>query len=250
MNDEVLTERHGQSLVITMNRPTVRNAIDHALADALLQAIERLDADDDARVGVLTGAGGAFCSGVDLSAVATRGRPSHIRQFLEAGSRKPLIAAVEGAAAAGGLELALACDLIVAARGSRLGIPEVRVGQIAAGGALMRLPARMPYGLAMEMALTGELLSGERAYACGLVQRLTDDGAALSVALGLAEQIGANAPLSVAASKQLVRRAHGLTEPAYWRMQADHTPAVFASDDAREGPRAFVERRPPRWSGR
>jgi enoyl-CoA hydratase len=250
MSDEVLSERHGKTLVITMNRPAARNAINHALADQLIEAMARLDADDTLAVGVLTGAGGAFCAGVDLKAVAEHGRPSHVRRVMEDGSTKPLIAAVEGAAVAGGLELALACDLLVAGRGARFGIPEARVGLVAAGGALARLPVRMSYGMAMEMALTGRLISAEEALEHRLVQQVVETGGALAAACAMAESISVNAPLSVRASKQLIRRGIGLTEPEYWAMQADHAPAVFASDDAKEGPRSFAARRPPVWAGR
>lgn len=250
MSDEVHTERHGRVLLITMNRPECRNAINRALADQLLAAIETLDNDESVSAGVLAGAGGAFCSGVDLKAMAVEGRPSHIRRFLEPGSAKPLLAAVEGVAVAGGLELALACDLIVAARGARFGIPEVAVGLIAAGGALARLPARLPYGMAMEVALTGALFTAEEAFEHGLVRRLVDPGAAVPTAMGIAGRIAANAPLSVLATKRLIRSAQGCTDSEYWNMQPDIALPVLESQDAKEGARAFAEKRAPVWTGR
>ena len=163
MADEVLTERRDRVLLITLNRPKARNAVNTALARALTAAIEELDGDDGLTAGVLTGAGGGFCAGMDLKAFATEGAPKGFDEFLRYGAKKPLIAAIEGFAVAGGLEIALTCDLLVAAKGVKLGIPEVGVGLFAAGGALMRLPRLVPYGVAMEMALTGDPITAEKA---------------------------------------------------------------------------------------
>jgi enoyl-CoA hydratase len=250
MADEVLSERRGRVLLITLNRPESRNAINTGLAEGVLRAVEELDGDASLAAGVLTGAGAGFCSGMDLKAFAAGGIPEGFTPFLANGSSKPLIAAIEGFAVAGGLEVALTCDLLVASRGARLGIPEVKVGLFAAGGALLRLQRRGGYGIAMEMALTGEPIAAEDAHACGLVSRLAEPGHAVEVALDIAERIAANAPLAVAASKRLIRESQGLTEPAFWELQRPLVLPVFTSQDAEEGPRAFAEKRPPVWTGR
>ena len=250
MADEVLSEVRGRVLLITLNRPAARNAIDSALAQGLLAAVERLDEDDSLTAGVLTGAGRGFCAGMDLKAFATDGPPRGFDTFLERGSAKPLIAAIEGFALAGGLELALSCDLLVAARGVRLGIPEVAVGLFAAGGALVRLPRRLPYGVAMEMALTAQPISAEQALEYGLIARLAEPGEAVDRALELAELIAKNAPLAVAASKQLIRESQGRTEEEYAKLQRPLAAKIFKSEDAKEGPLAFVQKRSPNWQGR
>lgn len=250
MADEILTETHGRVRLITMNRPEARNSINNALGEALVAAIAELDSDDDLTAGVLTGAGGGFSAGMDLKAFATEGVPKSFGQFLQAGSKKPLIAAVEGFALAGGLEIALTCDLIVAAKGVKLGIPEVNKGLVAAGGGLFRLPARVPYGVAMELALTSDPITAEEAKDLGLVARLAEPGKAAEVALELAERIARNAPLAVAASKQIIRQTRGKSEDEAWALQTPLVGKVFKSEDAKEGPRAFAEKRDPKWSGR
>jgi len=250
MADEVLIETHGRVRLITMNRPKARNAVDSALGQALVAAIEDLDDDDGITAAVLTGAGGGFSAGMDLKAFAREGPPKGFSQFLQNGSRKPLIAAIEGFALAGGLEIALTCDLIVAANRVKLGIPEVNKGLFAAGGALFRLPRRLPYGTAMEMALTSEPITAEEAYERGLVVRLAEPGKAVDVALEMADRIAQNAPLAVAASKQILRDSCGLTEVDCWALQAPLMKRVFTSEDAKEGPRAFAEKRDPKWTGR
>jgi enoyl-CoA hydratase len=249
-NDAVLTEVRGRVLLITLNRPEAMNAINTDLAQGLVAAVDRLDGDDGLTAGVLTGAGRGFCAGMDLKAFAASGPPKGFDAFIRNGARKPLIAAVEGFALAGGLEVALTCDLLVAAKGIKLGIPEVGVGLFAAGGALLRLPRRVPYGVAMEMALTADPITAEQGLAYGLVTRLAERGEAATVALALAERIARNAPLSVAASKQVLRETQGRTEEEFWDLQAPLVRTVFSSDDAKEGPRAFAEKRPPNWSGR
>jgi enoyl-CoA hydratase len=246
----VLTEQRDRVLLITLNRPEAMNSINSALGGALLEAIGRLDTDDGLSVGVITGSGRGFSSGMDLKAFLTEGMPTGFMEFLRDGSRKPLIAAIEGFALAGGLEVALTCDLLVAAKGAKLGIPEAKVGLFAAGGGLMRLPRRVPYGLAMELALTGEPILAEQAFDVGLVSRLAEAGEAVGAALGLAERIARNAPLSTSASKLLIREASGRTEAEFWSFQAEHVKAVFMSRDAQEGPRAFAEKREPNWTGR
>jgi enoyl-CoA hydratase len=249
MADEVLTERRDRVLVITLNRPEARNAINTALAQALTAAIEELDSDDGLTAGVLTGAGGGFSAGMDLKAFATEGPPKGFDDFLRKGAKKPLIAAIEGFAVAGGLEIAVTCDLLVAASGVKLGIPEVGVGLFAAGGALMRLPRLVPYGVAMEMALTGDPITAEKALEYGLVARVTEPGKAVDEAIALASRIAKNAPLSVAASKQLIVDSFGRTEEEFWEHQLPQLREVFASDDAKEGPRSFAEKRAPKWTG-
>jgi enoyl-CoA hydratase len=249
MADEVLTERRDRVLVITLNRPKARNAINTALAEALIAAIEELDNDAGLTAGVLTGAGGGFSAGMDLKAFATEGPPKGFDQFLRNGAKKPLIAAIEGFAVAGGLEIALTCDLLVAAKGVKLGIPEVGVGLFAAGGALMRLPRLVPYGVAMEMALTGDPILAEKALEWGLVARVTEPGKAIDEAIALATRIAQNAPLSVAASKQAIVDSFGRTEEEFWKHQIPALQKVFASNDAKEGPRAFAEKRAPKWTG-
>jgi enoyl-CoA hydratase len=250
MANEIVTETHGRVRLITLNRPEARNAVNSALGLALVAAIEELDSDDGLTAGVLTGAGRGFSAGMDLKAFASEGPPKGFNQFLVNGSQKPLIAAVEGFALAGGLEIALTCDLIVAARGVKLGIPEVNKGLFAAGGGLFRLPARVPYGVAMEMALTSDPVLAEQAHELGLVSRLAEPGKAAEVALELAERIAQNAPLAVAASKQIIRRTRGLSEDDAWALQGPLVGKVFTSQDAKEGPRAFAEKRPPKWTGR
>ena len=250
MADEVLTERRGRVLLITLNRPDARNAINRELADALIGAVEELDDDEGLTAAVVTGAGRGFCSGMDLKAFAAGGPPKRLPRFLQDGAAKPMIAAVEGFAMAGGLELALVCDLLVAAKGAKLGIPEAGVGLFAAGGGLLRLPQRVPYGVAMEMALTADPITAEQGFEYGLVTRLAEPGQAVDVALGLAERIARNAPLAVATSKRLIRATQGCTEEEFWALQKPQIPGVFGSEDAKEGPRAFAEKRAPVWSGR
>lgn len=245
----VLTEVRDRVLLITLNRPDAMNAINTDLAQGLLAAIEQLDGDDGLTAGVLTGAGRGFCSGMDLKAFAAGGPPKGFDRFLRNGSRKPLIAAIEGFALAGGLEVALTCDLLVAAEGVKIGIPEAGVGLFAAGGALLRLPRRLPYAVAMEMALTADPITAEDAKSYGLVSRVAEKGTTVDVALALAERIARNAPLSVAVSKQMIEAQAGITEEAFWELQAPHLATVFLSNDAKEGPAAFAEKRAPNWSG-
>src|SRR5687768_11132985 len=206
----VLTERRGSGLLITLNRPDARNAVNLALAEGIAGALDELDADRELTVGVLTGAGSGFCAGMDLKAFVAGQRPwvgdRGFAGIVQRASRKPLVAAVEGFAVAGGLEVALACDLIVASRGAKLGIPEVKRSLVAAAGALLRLPRRMPYGLAMELALTGDPITAERAYELGVVNRLTDPGGAVDAALELAETIARNGPLAVEATKAILQQ--------------------------------------------
>jgi enoyl-CoA hydratase len=253
-NDAVLTERRGRVLLITINRPDQRNAVNAAVATGIAAALDELDADPELSVGLITGAGKGFCAGMDLKAFVAGERP-HVegRGFAGITQRaadKPLIAAVEGFAVAGGLEVALACDVIVASRGARLGIPEVKRSLVAAGGALLRLPRSLPRNVAMELALTGDPIEADRAYELGLVNRLAEPGEALTDALELAETIAANAPLALAATKRIMVESGDWPDSEFFeRQQAIYEP-VFNSEDAREGATAFAERRDPVWRGR
>ncbi len=224
------------------------------MAEAIAAALDRLDAEDDLRIGIVTGAGGTFCAGMDLKAFVTGERPwAGDRGFAgitQRAAQKPLIAAVEGFALAGGFEIALSCDLIVAARDARFGIPEVKRGLVAAAGGLFRLPQRIPYHLAMELALTGDPIGAERAAEIGIVNRLVEPGTALAGAQELAGQIVRNAPLALAASKQVVQRAREWTEAEAWDKQGQIAGGVFGSEDAQEGAKAFAEKREPVWKAR
>jgi enoyl-CoA hydratase len=240
---------------ITLNRPEVRNAVDRRLAEAMAAALDALDGDAELGVGVITGAGKGFCAGMDLKAFAATGdRPwAGDRGFagiVRRPSEKPLIAAVEGFAVAGGLEIALACDLIVAAKGAKLGVPEAKRSLVAAGGALRRLPRRLPAGVAKELALTGDPISAERGYELGLVNRLAEPGHALDVALELAASVGANGPLALIASKAILDQQWSWDDAEFWDRQAKIADPVQTSQDAREGALAFTEKREPRWQGR
>lgn len=248
-NPSVLIERRARVLVITLNRPDAMNAINGSLAAGLWTAVEALNDDASLTAGVLTGAGRGFCSGMDLKAFSEGVDIGPLLRFVEHGSEKPLIGAIEGFALAGGLEIALTCDLLVAARGATLGIPEVKVGLFAGAGGLMRLPSRVGYGRAMEMAITGDPITAERAADLGLVTRLVEPGEAVEAAVALASRVAQNAPLAVAASKQLIRATQGVTEEEFWSLQRTYQMRVFTSKDAREGPRAFAEKRAPNWTG-
>jgi enoyl-CoA hydratase len=254
MSDEVIVERDGGVLTITLNRPQVRNAINAAVAQAVAAAIAELDASAELSAAVLTGAGGTFCAGMDLKAFLAGERPSvpggGFAGFVERPPAKPIIAAVEGAAVAGGFEIALACDLIVAAEDARFGLPEVKRGLVAAGGGLLRLSRHVPYHLAVEWALTGDYVSAEQARAAGLVSRVTRPGEALAQAAELAGRIAANGPLAVAATKRILAECTEWPAAEAFARQAEINEPVRSSADAREGARAFVEKRPPRWQGR
>ncbi|MBM4791282.1 crotonase/enoyl-CoA hydratase family protein [Streptomyces sioyaensis] len=251
---DVQTQRLGATLLITINRPQARNAVNASVAAHLASALDELEADPELRVGVLTGAGGTFSAGMDLKA-SLGGESSDIpgRGFggvAEAERSKPLIAAVEGWALGGGLELALACDLIVAAEDAHLGLPEVKRGLIAGGGGVIRLPKRIPYHLAMELLLTGEPLSAPRAAELGLVNRVAPAGGTVTAALQLAEQLAANAPLALAAVRTVTRAADGAPEADAFAAQRSVLERLLSSADVREGMTAFAERRAPRWTGK
>ncbi|RFU21510.1 crotonase/enoyl-CoA hydratase family protein [Geodermatophilus marinus] len=254
MADEVRVERRDGVMVITINRPEARNALDRAVAEGVAAAVDELDASDELRVGVLTGAGGTFSSGMDLKAFLRGETPAIEGRGLcgitQAPPRKPLIAAVEGWALAGGFELVLACDLVVAAGTARFGVPEVKRSLVAAGGAALALPSRVPTNLALELLLTGDPVDAHRAAAMGLVNRVTAEGGALEGARELAATIAANGPLAVAATKAVARGARDWPAEERWARQGELVGPVFASEDAREGATAFAEKRAPVWRGR
>lgn len=249
---EVVLEQRDRILIITINRPKAKNAVNAAVSRGLADAMDRLDGDAGLSVGILTGAGGSFSAGMDLKAFA-RGENVVVEGrgmgFTERPPSKPLIAAVEGYALAGGTELALAADLIVASKDSAFGIPEVKRGLVAGGGGLLRLPQRIPYAVAMELALTGDNLSAERAHALGMVNVLADAGTTLEAAIALAERITANGPLAVAATKRIITESRGWSPESMFAEQMKILMPVFASNDAKEGAIAFAEKRPPRWTG-
>src|SRR5437660_667062 len=252
--EPVISERRGNVLLITLNRPEVRNAVNAALAAGVAGALDELDDDPSLSVGVLRGTGGFFCAGMDLGAFVKGESPwfgdRGFAGIAQRASRKPLIAAIEGFAVAGGMEIALACDLIVAAKGAKLGIPEATRSLVAAGGALLRLPRRMPYHVVMELALTGEVQPAERFHHFGVVNRLAEPGGAVEVALELAEQLAKNGPLALAASKRILQEQFDWSSAEMWERQGAISGPVFTSEDAKEGAAAFKEKREPAWKGR
>ncbi|HJX45133.1 MAG TPA: crotonase/enoyl-CoA hydratase family protein [Geodermatophilus sp.] len=254
MSTGVRVERDGAVLVVTIDRPQAKNAINTATAEGIGAAMEQLDTDDSLFVGVLTGAGGVFSAGMDLKAFLAGEKP-HVpgRGFaglVERPPAKPLIAAVEGPALAGGFEIALACDLIVAGEGASFGLPEVRRGLLAGGGGLLRLPRKAGLPRATEWALTGDRISAADAYAAGVVNRLVPAGQALEAALELALQIAGNGPLAVQGTKRILSEGQSWpAEEAFARQWEVYAP-IRASEDAKEGARAFTEKRAPVWRGR
>ncbi|MGI4815334.1 MAG: crotonase/enoyl-CoA hydratase family protein [Janthinobacterium lividum] len=255
MTSSLKLETRDGVLIMTLDRPQARNAIDFELAKEIAAAVDELDSRDDLRLGILTGAGGTFCAGMDLKSFLA-GKPRAIvagRGFgglTEAPPRKTLIAAIEGFALAGGFELALSCDLLVASREAKFGLPEVKRGLVAAAGGLVRLPRRLPFHIAMELALTGDMITAERAHSYGLINRLVDAGGALDAALELAKSITANGPLAVAVSKRVIVESADWASSEMFAKQGAITAPVFASADAREGAAAFAEKRPPKWTGK
>lgn len=248
-------EKKGRVAIITLNRPEARNAVSGELAQALEGAIDKLEADDDAWVGILAGNGPVFCAGADLKAVAT-GKANlgtsrgGFGGFVTLERTKPIIAAVEGPAVAGGCELVLACDLVVASSNAAFGLPEVKRSLVAMAGGTTRLPKRVPQNIAMEMALTGDTITAERAHQHGLVNILCESGEAISKAMDLAERINANAPLAVRATRQAVSQGAMVSDDEGIRIAVELFKPVASSEDAKEGPLAFVEKRLPEWKAR
>ncbi len=254
MPDEVLTETRAGVLVITINRPEAKNAVNAAVATGVAAALDELDASDALRVGVLTGAGGTFCAGMDLKAFLKGESPvvegRGLAGVTQRPPRKPLIAAVEGWALAGGFEIMLACDLVVAASSARFGVPEVKRGLVAGAGAALRLPERVPLPIALELLLTGDPIGAERAADLGLVNRITAEGDALDGALELAAKIAANGPLAVEVTRRIARSSRDWSAEEGWAQQDALMGPVFLSEDAQEGAKAFAEKRTPVWKGR
>ena len=253
MSDEVIVERRGRTLVITINRPDARNAVNLAVSQGLADAMDELDGSPELSVAILTGAGGNFCAGMDLKAFAAGEVPSIPGRgmgFTEKPPVKPIIAAVEGYALAGGTELVLATDLVVASKTAKFGIPEVKRGLVAAGGGLLRLPDRIPYQKALELALTGDRFTAEEAAGYGFVNIVAEPGEALNKALELAERITANGPLAVATTKEVIVKSRGWSEQEMWKKQMELIMPVFGSKDAQEGAVAFAEKRKPNWTGK
>lgn len=254
MSDEVLTRFEDGVGVVTINRPAARNAVNRAVSLALASAVDELEQRSDIVVAVLTGAEGTFSAGMDLKAflageeVVLPGRG--FGGICERPPRKPVIAAVEGWALAGGCEMALSCDLIVAAEDAKFGLPEVKRSLVAVAGGLLRLPRRIPPAIAMQLALTGDPLAAPDAHRLGLVNVITEPGGALAGALELAGRIRANGPLAVAATKEILAKAQDWTLSEGFAGQMSIAGPVFSSDDAREGALAFAETRPPVWRGR
>lgn len=254
MSEFVRTERHDRTLVITIDRADVRNAVTHAVSLDMASALDSLDDDPGLTVGIITGAGGTFCAGMDLKAFAATGQRPEVdgRGFAaitEAPPAKPIIAAVEGYALAGGFEMALACDMIVAAETAQFGLPEVTRGLVAGAGGVLRLPERMPRQIAMEVALTGRRMSAEEAHRWGLVNRLVPEGDALTEALSLAAEIARNGPLGVQATKRIIADSPSWPPGERFDLQRPIVDEVLASNDAHEGAAAFGERREPNWTG-
>jgi enoyl-CoA hydratase len=255
MNEQpaVLIDRRDRVLIVTINRPDQRNAVNMDVASLIAEAMDTLDADPELAVAILTGAGKGFCSGMDLKAFANGQRPyigdRGFGGITQRSAEKPLIAAIEGFALAGGLEIALACDLIVAARGAKLGLPEAKRSIVPASGGLLRLPRLLPRGIAFELALTGESITAERAHELGMINRLCEPGAALAAGLELATTLAANGPLAVAAIKRILVQSPNWSDSEFFMQQAKISEPVLNSEDAREGALAFAERRAPVWRG-
>lgn len=252
---EIKTESHGPVALIRLNRPDTRNAVTVTMMDELVSAMARIEADDAIQVVVLTGAGKVFCAGMDLAAFAAGERPGltdphGFAGFVNAPRRKPVIAAVNGGAHAGGFEIMLACDLAIAADGALFSLPEVKRGLVAAGGGAHRLPRRIPPAVAVEMLLTGDPITSDRALALGLVSQVVPATDLVSAALTLANRIAVNAPGAVLETLALARRAMAVDEAALWAMNVAIWSRIDGSDDALEGARAFKEKRSPRWTGR
>ena len=253
MSDEVLYSTEDGVAVITINRPKAKNAVNASVAGQIAEALDDLDSRSDLTVGIITGAGGTFCAGMDLKAFMKGEVPvvegRGFGGFAEAPPKKPLIAAVEGHALAGGFEAVLACDLVVAAEGAEFGIPEVKRGLVAGAGGLLRLQHRIPRNLASEFALTGEFVGAQRLADLGLVNRVTGNGGALEGAKELATSISANGPLAVRVSKEIMAASDDWSTAEMWDKQNELAGPVFVSHDAMEGAAAFAEKRAPDWKG-
>tara|TARA_R110001583_G_scaffold1893_2_gene14419 strand:- start:361 stop:1125 length:765 start_codon:yes stop_codon:yes gene_type:complete len=254
MSDEVLVSVEDGVMLITLNRPKAKNSVNLAVAKGVAAAMDELDSNDSIRCAIITGADNTFCAGMDLKAFVTGEMPvipgRGFAGLVEAPPKKPLIAAVEGYALAGGFEIAITCDLVVAASNAKFGIPEVKRGLAAAAGGLMRLPRQIPSRIAKEMALTGEFIDAARGYELGLINRVVEPGSALEGAKVMAKLIAANGPLAVIKSKQVIDESQDWTNENMYTKQTEVVNAVFTSHDAIEGATAFAEKRAPNWQGK
>ncbi len=254
MSDEVLVSVEDGVMLITLNRPKAKNSVNLAVAKGVAAAMDELDSNDSIRCAIITGADNTFCAGMDLKAFVTGEMPvipcRGFAGLVEAPPKKPLIAAVEGYALAGGFEIAITCDLVVAASNAKFGIPEVKRGLAAAAGGLMRLPRQIPSRIAKEMALTGEFIDAARGYELGLINRVVEPGSALEGAKAMAKLIAANGPLAVIKSKQVIDESQDWSNENMYTKQTEVVNAVFTSHDAIEGATAFAEKRAPNWQGK
>jgi enoyl-CoA hydratase len=254
VSDAVLVEQRGNVLLITINRPEAKNALNADVARGVAEAVDRLDADPELRCGVLTGAGGTFSAGMDLKAFLAGETPlvgdRGLCGITAAPPKTPLVAAVEGWALAGGFELMLACDLVVASTAAKFGVPEVKRGLVAGAGGAFLLAQRIPRAVALELLLTGDPFDADKAERVGLINKLVEPGTAVQAACELAETIAANGPLAVATTKAVALDGAGWSPGEGDKAQARYLSPVFRSEDAREGARAFAERRAPVWQGR
>jgi enoyl-CoA hydratase len=256
LSEAVTFQVRGHYAVITINRPEARNAVNGAVASGIEAGIDRLEETDDLWVGIIAGTPPVFCAGADLkeinsgNAAALATKRGGFGGITTREREKPVIAAVDGPALAGGTEITLACDLIVASRSATFGIPEVKRSLVAAAGGLFRLPRKIPFNIAMEAALTGDPISAEFAHQHGLVNVLCDDGQALDKAMELADRICANAPVAVRETRKVVLHATMADDEVGWRMSAEGMAKAMASEDMKEGLTAFIEKRKPNWTGR
>ncbi len=254
MSEEVLVDVADGVMTVTLNRPKAKNAVNLAVAKGIAAAMDELDSNGEIHVAILTGADGTFCSGMDLKAFVSGELPQiegrGFAGIAESQPRKPLIAAIEGYALAGGLEVAISCDLIVSADNAKFGIPEVKRGLAAGAGGLMKLPRQIPSRIALELALVGDFIDAKRAYELGLINEIVPAGTALEAAKALAAKIAANGPLAVAVSKQIVVESGDWSQEEMWSKQAELINPVFVSEDAIEGSVAFAEKRAPNWKGK
>lgn len=249
-------EVRGHTALLTINRPEARNAVNAAVASGIEEAIDRLEADDDVWIAVLAGAGPVFCAGADLKEIATGNagglntKRGGFGGIVSRERTKPIIAAVDGPALAGGTEIVLSCDLVVASHSARFGVPEVKRSLVAAAGGLFRLAQKLPTNVATELVLTGDPIDAGRAHHFGLVNVLCEDGSALEAALELAGRIEANAPLAVRESLAVLGASRGADDATGFRLSSEAFARLVATEDYAEGPKAFIEKRAPQWKGR
>jgi enoyl-CoA hydratase len=256
LTEAVTFDVRGHYAIITINRPQARNAVNGAVANGIEAGIDRLEEDDDLWVGIVTGVPPVFCAGADLKEInsgnagALQTKRGGFGGIVQRQREKPIIAAVDGPALAGGTEITLACDLVVASRSATFGVPEVKRSLVAAAGGLFRLGRKIPLNIAMECALTGDPITAERAHGFGLVNDLCDDGEALERAMALADRVCANAPIAVRESRKVVLEATNAPDDVGWRMSMEGMAKAMQSADFSEGLTAFIEKRPPNWTGK